>query len=338
MRINLVVVTLLLASSVFADVYDGNVCRAMSHGAEFDMLFRIVDSDGSPVADAKCSGWMYIESAPEHGSRYLFRTDTNGYVRVGGRCGEWFSVVVRKEGYYRTMFEVKYPSRDEVSPIVDGKWQPYGVLRTIVLKKIKKPIEINRHSTLDLLKVPVYDKWIGFDFNRYSFVFPHGDGEQSDVQVCFTLVDTPELGYHAQMMLSFTNNPYAGAYLIKGDESSEFQSPYTADTNAFYQGHYVFSYDQDPNRPPKRNEIKDGEYFIFRTRTIVDHQGRLVSAHYGRLGGWEFVGPAGIRISKLVFNPTPNDTNLEDAETARKSRLAYKQQIEFERRRKAQGK
>lgn len=43
-------------------------------------------------------------------------------------------------------------------------------------------------------------------------------------------------------------------------------------------------------------------------------------------------------LGPVYFNPTPNDTNLEDAETARKSRLGYKQSLEFERRRKAGGK
>ena len=42
----------------------------------------------------------------------------------------------------------------------------------------------------------------------------------------------------------------------------------------------------------------------------------------------------GMSIRRIVFNPTPNDTNLEDAETARLSRLGYKQSLEFEKARK----
>ena len=39
-------------------------------------------------------------------------------------------------------------------------------------------------------------------------------------------------------------------------------------------------------------------------------------------------------VERLMFNPTPNDTNLEDAETARLSQLGYRQRQEFEWRRK----
>lgn len=59
---------------------------------------------------------------------------------------------------------------------------------------------------------------------------------------------------------------------------------------------------------------------MFRTRTKVDSEGRLVSAMYGKIyGNWNFVGPGGMSIEQFVFNTTANDTNFEDAYTAERS-------------------
>ena len=84
-----------------------------------------------------------------------------------------------------------------------------------------------------------------------------------------------------------------------------------------------------------RDELKKGQYLVFRTRTETYPDGTLKSAHYGVImGNWKFFERYGMSISKILFNPTPNDTNLEDAETARLSRLGYKQRMDFERSRK----
>ena len=43
---------------------------------------------------------------------------------------------------------------------------------------------------------------------------------------------------------------------------------------------------------------------------VVDDEGNLVSAHYGKIYGlWEF--STMMRVKDVFFNPTPNDTNLE---------------------------
>jgi hypothetical protein len=57
---------------------------------------------------------------------------------------------------------------------------------------------------------------------------------------------------------------------------------------------------------------------IFRTRTRVDEDGNLISAHYGKIYGlWEF--STMIRVKDMFFNPNPNDTNLEDMHTFKES-------------------
>ena len=52
----------------------------------------------------------------------------------------------------------------------------------------------------------------------------------------------------------------------------------------------------------------------------IDKDGKLVSAHYGKIyGRWGVWG--GTRAEMMFFNTTPNDTNLEDMKTYKESEL-----------------
>ena len=56
---------------------------------------------------------------------------------------------------------------------------------------------------------------------------------------------------------------------------------------------------------------KDGDYFIFRARTVTNELGQVTHANYGRIG--EKLNLAiGLSI-KTWFNAKDSDTNLEDA-------------------------
>ena len=115
-----------------------------------------------------------------------------------------------------------------------------------------------------------------------------------------------------KMEVSFTNMPYAGAYEKKKDIFSDFKNDYHADTNANYLQMFTYSFDRNPQERPVVVELGEDEYLVFRTRTKTDEKGQLMSANYGVLyGQWQFVGPGGMKIPFLVFNPNPNDRNLE---------------------------
>lgn len=116
-------------------------------------------------------------------------------------------------------------------------------------------------------------------------------------------------------------------------------SVYEANTNGKYIGNFRYEFERTAKGNHVISELGYGQYLVFRIRTKTDENGKLISAHYGRImGALQYLEKAGIVLGPVFFNPTPNDTNLEDAETARRSRLGYKQRLEFERQRKAKGK
>lgn len=139
----------------------------------------------------------------------------------------------------------------------------------------------------------------------------------SDVLLRFTRKAKSRNDYHMSMEVSFTNQMYAGAYVLKQDLQSEMKSVYNAETNATYVQSFSYMYDRPAQNCGAREKLKEDEYLVFRSRTVVDDCGQLVSARYGKIyGPWHYVGPRGMSIHSIYFNPTPNNTNLEDCHTA----------------------
>ena len=329
------ILTLAMYSLASVNIYaamtaDGE--SAFRNGALGRYVYRVVDDGGIPVSNASAHVWFRSYGRPQDKADWVVQTDTNGMFVAEHRFNEQFSVGLDKEGYYHTHVEINYLSMTEL-PVKDGKWQPYGETRTVVLKKIKNPISIGEFGRCSM-PIPVYDEWVGFDFEKRMWTPPYGDGRFADVLLRFgkSLVDR-QTDFKMTMDVSFTNNLHAGCYQLKYEKFSERKNVYHADGSAVYTSEMNYVQERHPGSPRNDNRIGWDSYLVFRTRTRVDEDGKLVSAHYGIIGGcWSFYGT--MLSGGYLFNPTPNDTNLEDAETARLSRLGYKQRMDFERSRK----
>ena len=319
-----IILTIACVSAFFinAGTYPLGALRAMSqdksrvigetNGAQAKEILLVIDQDGMPIMNAQIYGSFWPSN---NGEKYVLvngLTNADGELVVTGVSKWKLSFRVSKTGYYTSNETIDYLASTNVPVIANGKWQPYGSKRTIVLKKIKNPQTLVCWNRIKKYTIPSYGKWIGFDLECCQFVTPNGDGKDPDVLLRFTLNKPSKKEYHMKMEVSFTNMPYAGAYLMKKDEFSDFKSVYHADTNSTYQQSFSYSFDRYPHQRPIVHELGEDEYLVFRTRTKVDEKGRLKSANYGVLyGPWNFVGPGGMKIPFLVFNPTSNDTNLE---------------------------
>ena len=297
-----------------------DLSRARLYGADFDVLLHVVDDEGRALPGAKCAGWIYLEQARGHGKGYAEESDSEGYVHLSGKSSEWVRVIVRKDGFYPTRFEIKYPERGVEEPLVDGKWQPYGATRTVVLKRIKEPVPLVR-APAGIVPAAPLDAWHGFDLVRKQWMPPLGDGQCEDVlirQSVSAVNDTSE--FRVALDVCFTNVPYAGVLLRKKDGCSERKTAYRADKDVEYKGSLSFVYERRKGLVLQDSRLDEESYLIFRIRTKVDEKGRLVSAHYGRIDGpWEFFGT--MRMRAVYFNPKPNDTNLEDDETVQRVQM-----------------
>ena len=306
----------------FAQERSAAFLDAIRDGAVGKYVYRVVDDEGTPVSNATAHVWFSSYGRPQDKADWVLNTDPNGVFVAEHRFNERFCVGIDKEGYYHSHDELNYLAMSEL-PVKDGKWQPFGATRQVVLKRIKKPIKLSASDGLKYYKYPPQGKWAGFDLCKRDWVYPDGSGEFSDVAIRIDREATSK-GYVKTMEVAFTNNPFAGAYEMATDAYSDLKSSYEANTNASYSGvyKYVFKRGEKGN---ERSELAEDRYLVFRTRTKVDAQGNLKSAHYGMIfGNWRFCEKGGMAIEKIVFNLAPNDPNLEDEVMARRSRLNYK--------------
>ena len=317
-----VVLTLALLPLVLSAALDSATSRAYVDGAEAKVIYRVVDDAGVPVTNALAHIWFRSYERKEDDVHLTAMTDVDGRFVARHRTNEQLSCTINKEGYYQSSDRINYPKENRF--VKDGKWQPYGEARVVVLKRIKSPIEMLHRDGLVDMKIPAYGQWLGFDFERYSFVPPFGEGIHSDVLLRFSKNGIPGKGYAMHMEVSFTNNPFAGAYKLKSDSFSLMRSAYQADEKKAYEKSFSYSYERLQGKRPVFDELGGDEYLVFRTRTRVDDKGQLVSALYGKIyGRWHFVGPRGMSISHLFLNIVPNDTNIEDKDTANHAAKLY---------------
>lgn len=305
-------------SATYYEAIKPEVQEATRKGAKAKIVYRVVDDEGNLITNTTVHG-QWQNDYPRKTWKEGFVTDCNGEFIAKEKVGGRFGFYVKKEGYYLSSTGVDFHWREGVSPLVkDGKWQPYGEHRTLVVKRKKDPVD-EPTTKFSGLTVPATNVWLGLDMETYKWVKPYGDGAHSDMLLRFNSdpINKYEVNW-ATMDVSFTNNPYAGFYILPKDGFSEMKSVYHADTNMAFRTEITYSIGR---LPKDDNLLDDGHYMVFRTRTTVNDEGKLVSAHYGKIyGRWDIWD--GTEVRMLFFNTTPNDTNLEDMMTFKESESA----------------
>ena len=311
---------LVLPCAVFASRLKQEVERAMAYGAEAKICLKVCDDAGSPVANASVRA--EFDMLPTPYSAYG-KTDTNGVCVVKGKTnGNKVVFSVGKEGYYGSRKEMSYVPMGAEHDVKDGKWQPYGEEMSILLKPIKKPIKlcsvpVKGHKFIDAIC-----EWVGYDLEKNDFVKPYGTGVVPDFEVyldwdrVYYIADCKRAGYKIRF-----SEPWSGYYPIQIEPESDFPTPYNADANATFLQNAEF-YDRYGGKR-LRNTFDKSKCWVIRSRCKIDERGRLIAANYSVV---RFLGMSGSRELKAgfcfvgAFNPTPNDTNLEDEEIAKQSR------------------
>ena len=286
---------------------------AHSRSAEARECFRIVDSDGKPVTNANVRCAFKVRAGAS-GLRDVYGvTGTNGLCTITGTCRAYMDYSVEKDGYYCSHGKVDYMETTRVPAVADGKWQPYGETRTVVLKRIKNPYAVKVFSGEQChRKIPAFEQWLPFDMEQSDWLAPYGKGVYGDVLLRFEKAGSGRVGDFAYSMEAcFTNNPHAGFYCKPMDVFSDLKTDYNADTNAIFCVNYRFLIDAISNGPVKKMGIEKGSYLVFRTRTRVDENGRLIGAHYGKYSGSWRSDRKELHFGGGCFNPVENDNNIE---------------------------
>ena len=308
---------LTIAFSIPFSVYarsDRDFSYAIQYGATAKFTVQVVDDAKIPIGGVKIEA-RFAPAFNVSGEIKSFITNTNGVAEVCGRTGGSVAIRATQDGYYGSEDEIGYIALGQ--GVKGNKWQPWNMIRTIILRPIKKPFAI---------KIPVEgwriadatNQWIGFDLEKYDFIKPHGKGVVADMDIKVNW-DGHRWPKSTGMDVSIHfPQKHAGGYYQDRLMSSDFKDSYSAQTNAAYTKEFRFY--EYPVRNSRGEIIRfDKKVFdktkvlVVRSRCVIDEDGRLKEARYSQISNFRFsCEAAGVCIMfQPIYNPTPNDTNLE---------------------------
>jgi len=288
------------------------VLKAMHNGAMAEIHLKVLDNSGMPVSNASVRAVMDMTT----GEYSLFgKTDTNGvYVVRGKTNGNYIEFLVGKDGYYGSRKRMTYVQMRAEHDVIDGKWQPYGAVDKIILRDIRNPIEMSKELFWKFKYTVAINTWIGYDIKENDFVEPYGNGKVSDFEVYIDWNGDWLPAYRGMAVKIRFTEPFGGYYTCDINTDSEFKGPYAASPDSIFVDRAEFSERvlDNGNRVQKHFDV--GKCWVVRSRCKVSSDGKLVSANYSVIYDIVFTckkgGRGGFCITG-VFNPTPNDTNLE---------------------------
>ena len=286
---------------------------ARMSGALVRMDIHVMDDLGCNVSNAEVSVFMGMNFRPK--GYYLNGvTDTNGICLVEGKtCGDEIVINVVKQGYYSSVRKLCFAKKGAERDVENGKWLPFGKNEDIVLRRIVKPIELIAFDKL--IDMPNTNIWLGFDMEKMGFVRPFGHGDNVDFEIWAGWDGLP--AWESRYCCAEIRFPKdrTGGYYVENVFESTFPYVYAADYDSAYAEKTIGIVDRNGN--PHSTKIpfaNNTASMVIRTRCVVDEGGEIKVANYGCIRRFE-IGPSrrGVALLRLsyVFNPRPNDTNLE---------------------------
>jgi len=282
---------------------------AVRDGVKARFTFRIVDEVGNVV-----TGAIVQVSFAWHDSQWIKGTsDENGNFTAEGTSSGKILYDVNKDGYYKTASEYQFRGEGKIR-IEDRKWLPWNPTNTVILKRVNCPATMYARAcdaTRDLI-IPLKGTNVAFDLEKGDWVEPYGKGRCCDLVVnCDDQFTDPWTGFR-KLALTFGANALDGVQRHKLDDFSDLRSLYEAPAFG-YEKAITWSFERTPEKM-NVNEPSRDEYFVFRVRTFVDDNGKIVKANYGKIYGPVHYGDLGGHLvlrMMYYFNPEVNSRNLE---------------------------
>ena len=111
--------------------------------------------------------------------------------------------------------------------------------------------------------------------------------------------------------------PGCGAYKRNTRDDPSFPTTYEADTNETFLTRIPFEYSSVTGQVVYAKNVLEGhEYMVLKTRVTTNEVGEITSCNYSKILGPMFVSDHWyprdhVSFQSMIFNPTPNDPNLE---------------------------
>ena len=188
----------------------------------------------------------------------------------------------------------------------------YGKFRPVQLQKVSTVLSSNG---VEIAEFPVVE----YDLKKGAVLPPHADPDDVEVGKAGETVDFAISRFCVQTNGVRTYfgtvdfGPGCGAYKCTVTGDASFPSAYRADTNAVFQSSIPYEYSVVGNSGEHvsgRPFLTMNEYMVLRTRAVTNSFGVVTNCHYSKIVGSTWIGKS-FRFESTVFNPRPNDPNLE---------------------------
>lgn len=254
-----------------------------------NLTVKVHGNDGKPVDGARVRGYFFQDQVVDKQMKSSHQgiTDGDGVVDLRGTEELYVDLKVTKPGYYESNQRVN---------VRDGSNKSVAVL----LREVRDPVAMYARKVK--FQPVVMGKEFGYDLLEGDYVSPYGSGKTTDLLLTIDYTERDAWNYEYYLSIRFSNlNDGLLSFKVQSAES-EFKSDYLAPTSG-YQQKWDFKRISIKGKQDKTNLDPLRNYY-FRMRTVVDDQGEIESANYGKIYG-EF--PEII----YYFNPLVNDRNVE---------------------------
>ena len=269
---------------------------------DWNVTLKVVDEAGRSVTAAKTQVFYLLTNV------ITGFTDTNGIFTASHQDGsENLAFQIETPGYYSSL--MPYHMGRNYKPEI---WNP---MQTIVLKIIGKPIPMYARKTQ--IEIPALNEPIGFDLIAGDWVAPYGKGKQSDFIFEAQRRWASRNDFDSTVKLTFSN---AGNGMVPVsvplNQGSQLRLSATAPSEG-YIPEFIKSLSHTPANGWKDNEREGNkeQNYYFRVRTVLDEQGSVKSALYGKIHGDFALDPINSKTTWILFiyylNPEPNSRNVE---------------------------
>lgn len=267
---------------------------------QWHATIKVIDESGQPVAGASATMSWYV-GGPEESTTFdkvEGLTNTNGICTVSHAANGSISLgfTAGMAGYYSATkaYELAQLDADD-----QAKWNPAV---TLLLKKCIEPVAM--HAKWIREEPPVAGQPIGYDLEAGDWVAPHGKGKATDMFFAVYHDRRAENDWDYKVMVTFPNegDGIQSFSVSDLDRTSALRSPQAAPLDG-YLPEWVKTQSRRPGQPSTYGVDKELNFF-FRVRTVLDEQGHVKSAHYGKVYGdfMDFV---------YYFNPVANSLSVE---------------------------
>ncbi len=285
------------------------------------ITFRVVDDLGQPVTGGTLSASTFSHGVPSEGfghqvnDIFTVALGSKGVAILNGESlnGE-FIYAVEPTGKY-------YPGaggKHKFTSSESGRWEPWNPEVTIVVPRILNPVPlyVRQLGRMEDFEVPTTGP-VGFDLLVSDWVAPHGRGKRADLifeRKDVTPVIDPAKAFESNFIISFANEGDGIQSWPASPTKRLIELPREAPESG-YEPKLVKKVARVAEDAALENGTREDQNYFFRVRTMLDQNGKVISALYGKIYGdihfYATASPNGMVRFLYYLNPSSLDRNLE---------------------------